>query len=549
MNNKWKIWLPVFFGLAIALGIVIGNYMSKNSFNNNNKDGFMPSFFSKSSKIQTILDLIDAEYVEDVNIDSINEAIIPKILETLDPHSVYISAADMDMMNEDLEGTFSGIGVQFNIQQDTIMVISVIPGGPSDKLGLLPGDRIVKVDDSLFVGKTITNERVMKKLRGEKGSKVKLSIKRNKSNKLLTYTVKRGDVPVKSVDVAYMATPKVGYIKVSSFGAQTYEEFDKALKNLKKQGAQKFIVDLRGNPGGYMEAAINMINEFLKKGSLIVYTEGKSYPRKDANADGKGSCLNNDLVVLIDEWSASASEIFAGAMQDNDRAVIIGRRSFGKGLVQQQIPFSDGSAVRLTIAKYFTPSGRCIQKPYKKGDLASYEKDIMNRYLHGEFSHRDSIKIADSLKFKTRIMGRTVYGGGGIMADIFIPKDTDNYTTYYNKVINEGIVYDFAFKYTDSNRALLKKYKKWQDLLKYLQRQPMLNDFANYAEGKRKIRKHIPEIVKSGPLIEQMLYGYIARDLIGDDAFYPIINSDDDCLKAALKELNKHSIKLSPLRN
>jgi len=542
MNKKWKIWLPVFFGMAIAIGIIVGNLIAKKAFTGNGK-GMNSSYFSKTSKLETILGLIDADYVEDVNVDSLSEDLIPKLLANLDPHSVYIPASDMEMANEDLDGSFSGIGVQFNIQTDTVMVISVIHGGPSDKLGILPGDRIVSVNDSVFVGKKMTNERVMKKLRGKKGSKVKLGIKRRSSAKILTYVVTRGDVPVRSVDSYYMLTPQIGYIKVSNFGAQTYQEFIGAIKKLHKSGAQKFVVDLRGNPGGYMDAATSMVNEFLKKGNLIVYTKGKSYPRKDIYANGNGTCQKADLVVLIDEWSASASEIFAGAMQDNDRAIIIGRRSFGKGLVQQQIPFNDGSAVRLTVARYYTPSGRCIQKPYKKGDMMSYEKDIMNRYIHGEFSNKDSIKISKGLKYKT-VGGRLVYGGGGIMADIFIPKDTSCYTPYFNKVVDAGYLYEFAFQYADGHRAKLKQYKNWQSLFSYLEKQPMLVDFAEFAEKKKGVKKNIRQILKSAPLIEQMIYSYVAKDAAGDEAYYPIVNSEDDCLKEAIKQL-KHKVNLT----
>lgn len=543
MNNKWKIWMPLFFGVAIAFGILIGNFIARRSLVAGDGQGGGNNLFSKTSKLQTILELIDAEYVEDVKLDSITEALIPKVLESLDPHSVYIPAKDMELMGEDLEGSFSGIGVQFNIQQDTVMVISVIPGGPSDKLGILAGDRIISVDDSSFVGKKLTNERVMRKLRGEKGSKVKLGIKRKSAAKLLSYEVTRGDVPVKTVDISYMLNAQIGYIKISSFGAQTYNEFMTAIAKLNKQGAKQYVIDLRGNPGGYLDAAVSMVNEFLKKGQLIVFTEGKAYARKDALADGTGTCQAKELVVLIDEWSASASEIFSGAMQDNDRAVIIGRRSFGKGLVQQQIPFNDGSAVRLTVAKYFTPSGRCIQKPYVKGDAASYEKDILNRYVHGEFNSKDSIKSTKAKKFKT-LFGRTVYDGGGITADIFIPRDTLSYTTYFNHVANEGYIYDFAFQFADSHRAELKKFKKWQDLMTYLHRQPLLMDFVDYAERKKGYKRNVPQIVKSSFLIEQMLYSYVARNALGDEAYYPILNSDDPCVKAAIKQLTKHQVKL-----
>ena len=493
------------------------------------------SFFSGNSKIQTVLDLIDAEYIEDVDIDSITEAMMPKILANLDPHSVYIPAKDLQMVNEDLEGSFSGIGVQFNIQQDTVMVVSVINGGPSEKMGVLAGDRIVAVDDSLFVGDSITNEQVIKKLRGEKGSVVKLGIKRRTAKKILYFTIKRDDVPVKSVDVSYMLTPEIGYIKVSNFGTQTYDEFLTAIAKLTHAGANKFVVDLRGNPGGFLDAAIAMINEFLKKGSLIVYTEGKSYPRKEAYADGYGSCKQKPIVILIDEWSASASEIFAGAIQDNDRGLVIGRRSFGKGLVQQQIPFNDGSAVRLTIARYYTPSGRSIQKPYKKGDATDYENDILNRYLHGEFSTKDSIKMVDSLKFKT-IGGRTVYGSGGVMPDIFVPKDTIGFTPYYNRVINEGLLYDFSLQYVDANRGQLKQFNKWQTLLIYLEKQAVLDKFVSFSH-KKGVYRNGRQISKSKLFLKKMLYAYIARGILGDEAFYPILNQDDACVREATKQL------------
>lgn len=536
MNNKYKLWLPLFLGLAVAIGIFIGNNMAKRA-NNQANTNLLRTFFSGNSKLQAVVDLIDAEYVDEVNVDSITEEMLPKILANLDPHSVYIPAKELKMANEDLEGSFSGIGVQFNIQNDTIMVVSVINGGPSEKLGVLAGDRIVTVDDSLFVGDSVTNERVVRKLRGEKGTKVKLGIKRRSTKKLIYFIVTRGDVPVKSVDVSYMLTPEIGYIKVSSFGAQTFDEFQTAIAKLNHNGANKFVVDLRGNPGGYLDAAISMVNEFLKKGSLIVYTEGKSYPKKEAFADGRGSCQTNELVVLIDEWSASASEIFAGAMQDNDRGLIIGRRSFGKGLVQQQIPFNDGSAVRLTIARYYTPSGRCIQKPYVRGKGEEYEMDIMNRYLHGEFSSKDSVKIDDSLKYKT-IGGRTVYGNGGIMPDIFVSRDTLGYTPYYNRVVNEGFIYEFAFQYVDSNRNQLLKLKTPQNVNNYLKKQALYHKFVAFSDKKGVKRKPL-QVKKSQAIIETLLYAFIARDLFGDDAFYPLFNKEDSCIKVAIKELSK----------
>lgn len=538
MKNKFKIWIPLFLGIAVAIGVIIGNFVVRASIpaEYNSQSNILKTIFS-TSKLQTVMNLIDADYVEEISTDSITEDIIPQILKHLDPHSVYIPAKDLVMVNEDLEGSFSGIGVQFNIQSDTIMIISVIHDGPSEKLGILAGDRIVYVNDTLFVGDSITNEKTMNKLRGKKGTTVKLGIKRKSSEEILDFVVTRGDVPVKSIDISYMLTKDIGYIKISNFGAKTYEEFLTALAKLRYSGANKYVIDLRGNPGGYLDAAINITNEFLERGDLIVYTEGKSYARKDAYADGTGSAKQAKTAVLIDEWSASASEIFAGAIQDNDRGTIIGRRSFGKGLVQQQIPLSDGSAIRLTVARYYTPSGRSIQKPYEKGNKHDYEQDILNRFLHGEFISKDSIKISDSLRFETK-NGRSVYGGGGIMADLFIPRDTLEYTPYFNKVFDLGCVYQYAFLYSDQNRQKLEQFKSWQEIYNYLQKEKVLNDFINYAE-REGVKKNSAQIIKSKKLLTKYLYAYISRDILGDNAFYPILNKEDDFVQTAIKTLNK----------
>jgi carboxyl-terminal processing protease len=441
------------------------------------------------------------------------------------------------MVNDDLEGSFYGIGVQFNIQNDTVMIVAVINGGPCEKLGILPGDRIVEVNDSSFVGKNITNETVLKKLRGKLNTHVKVGIKRNGVKDILKYDIVRDEIPVNSVDVSYMITPEIGYIKVSKFGATTYNEFLTALTSLKKKGCNKYIIDLRSNPGGYLEAATAMVNEFLPKNQLIVYTEGKAFRRQNEVADGTGTCQNAQIAVLIDEWSASASEIFAGAIQDNDRGIIIGRRSFGKGLVQNQINFPDSSAVRLTIARYFTPSGRCIQKPFERGNAEDYENDIMNRYLHGEFDQADSIKQNDSLQYKT-IGGRTVYGGGGIMPDIFVARDTSLNTAYYNKMINLGYVYQFSFAYADRNRKTLQQYKTWQDLTAYLQQQNLLDEMAAWAE-KKGVKRNPYSMEKSRPLFQNLLEAYICRDILGDNGFYPILNQNDLTVKRAVEELEK----------
>ena len=534
-SNKWKSLIPLLAAVMVVIGIVIGrltaSFSNISSFDTLNGE-------STSSKITSLLQLIDRYYVEDVNNDSITEDAINMILADLDPHSAYIPAKDLKSVNEDLDGSFSGIGVQFNIQSDTVMVVSVIHGGPSEKVGLQPGDRIVKVNDSAFVGKSINEDKVVHTLKGPKGTKVKLGIKRASSAKIMDYTIVRDDVPLKSVEATYRIAPGIGYIKIGSFGAKTYNEFITAIAKIKKQNAKKVIIDLRGNPGGYLNAACSMINEFLSKGDLIVYTEGKNYPREEEYADGNGSCQDMGVAVLIDEWSASASEIFAGAIQDNDRGIIIGRRSFGKGLVQQQYPFSDSSAVRLTIARYYTPSGRCIQKPYKKGDIYEYETEILQRFAHGEFNSRDSIKHDEKNKFKTK-KGRTVYGGGGITADIFVPRDTTGYTPYYNKVANAGLMYTYAFQYVDKHRNELKRFKDTNSLLNHLRRQSLLKDFTKFAETKG-VKLDIPQIVKSENLIEESIYAYIARNIDNTDVmFYQIINQDDKCVTSAVNYLKK----------
>lgn len=384
-------------------------------------------------------------------------------------------------------------------------------------------------------------DKVMKKLRGLKDSKVDLGIKRSSAKKLLNFTITRGDIPVNSVDVSFKINDKTGYMKISKFGRNTYNEFMNALAKLRKEGADRYIIDLRGNTGGYMDAAIKMVNEFLPKDQLIVYTEGKAFPRSEGNeaySDGTGAFQNNQMVVLMDEWSASASEIFAGAIQDNDRGTIVGRRSFGKGLVQQQIPFSDGSAIRLTIARYYTPSGRSIQKEYKMGDIEDYNQDLMNRFLHGEFDTKDSIKLNDSLSYETR-NGRIVYGGGGIMPDIFVPRDTIGITSYLNNVVNNGIIYQFALEYTNNHRQELSQFKDYGSLLKYLKREPLLDEFVTYAASKG-VKPRPVYINISRKIINNQLHAYIARNLLGDEAFYPILMLEDKTFLKAVDILDEN---------
>ena len=529
MNKKTFIWLPIIIAVAMVAGLYIGRYYHQASM-------IGPGFFSTHSKIESLLDIINSQYVDTVDSKQLVEDVMPKIIGELDPHSAYIPAKDLESVNEELEGSFGGIGVQFSILNDTITVVSVISGGPSEKVGILPGDRIIAVNDTSFVGKEITNEKVMGKLRGPKGSQVNLSIKRASSKTPLKFDVVRGDIPVNSVDVSFKINEKTGYLKISKFGRTTYDEFMNALAKLKKEGAEKYIIDLRGNTGGYMEAAINMVNEFLPKGQLIVYTEGKAFKREEAYSNGTGAFQKNQVIILMDEWSASASEIFAGAIQDNDRGLIVGRRSFGKGLVQQQIPFSDGSAIRLTIARYYTPSGRSIQKNYELGKNDDYSQDIMNRFLHGEFDSKDSIKLNTELRYKT-LNGRDVYGGGGIMPDIFVPRDTIGITSYFNNVVNTGLIYQFAFKYSDEHRETLEKYKNYQDILRYMQKQPLLNEFVAYA-ATHGVKPRPVYINISRHLITNQLYAYIARNILGDEAFYPILMTHDNTLLKAVEILN-----------
>lgn len=539
MKNKY----PIIASLALALGITLGvmlprenqasNSLNSNTEISNTQVSTFPMGSNNFNKLNYLLFLLKSMYVDSIKTEELTEKIIPLVLEELDPHSTYVPKDEVEMANDDLEGSFSGIGVQFNIQNDTIMVVDVISGGPSEKVGILPGDRIIEVNDSSFVGKDINNNKVLKTLRGKKDTKVNVGIKRSSSKETLYFTITRGDIPVNSVDIAYPITPKIGYIKVSRFGANTYNEFVTELTKLKKMGCEEFMIDLRYNSGGYLHAAIKMINEFLERGELIVYTEGRSYPREDAIANGKGMFKDIKVCVLINEWSASASEIFAGAIQDQDRGVIIGRRSFGKGLVQQQMPLLDGSEVRLTIAHYYTPSGRSIQKPYEGGNLEEYEKDILNRYEHGEFFSSDSIVASDSIKYYTK-NGRVVYGGGGIMPDYFVPQDTTSHTPYYTEAQNKGYIYSFAFQYSDKNRSTLKKFKEYNQLCEYLDKENINLQFYKFAESKG-LTSETAGQTECADEINNILKAYICRNIIGDKAFYPILNSRDETIIKALE--------------
>jgi carboxyl-terminal processing protease len=495
-------------------------------------------FQQPDSKIDQLLELMNQAYVDPIDVDSITDDVMMELVKRLDPHSAYIPKEDLEMVNSELSASFSGIGVQFSIQNDTIQVVSVISGGPSEGIGVLAGDKIVSVNDSVFTGKTVTNERVMHALRGPKDTQVTIGVVRSGTPEVLSFTITRGEIPVHSVDAKFIIEEKgqkMGFVRVNRFGENTYNEFIAALASLKGQGATSYIVDLRENSGGYMDQAIKMANEFLSKGDLIVYSEGRAYPRFDAKANGSGRFQRDSLVVLIDNFSASASEIFAGAMQDNDRATIIGRRSFGKGLVQQQIPFADGSAIRLTVARYYTPSGRCIQKPYKLGEQEDYAQDLIDRYESGEFFSADSVHFADSTVYYTK-QGRKVMGGGGIMPDVFVGRDTTLYTPYFNIVSNRAYTYQFAYQYTNKHRAELSKYSDWQSLEKHLLKANWVPEFVAFAKEKG-VELNEKQLAISRPLLVRIVNAYIVRNILNDEGFYPLFERDDDITKKAIEVL------------
>lgn len=528
-----KYILPTITIATLLLGFLVGNAVS----NKANAQRFYIQngqiYAEPNSKVDQLIQLLDNVYVEPLNLDSITNEVMNEFVQKLDPHSAYIPKEDLEMVNSELSGSFSGIGVQFNIQQDTVHIVSVISGGPSESIGVLAGDKIIEVNDTNFVGKHINNEKVMHTLRGPKGTDVTIGVLRAGTEEPLRYTITRGDIPVHSVDAKFIINDNIGFIRVNKFGESTYDEFISALAELRTKGAQKYIIDLRENSGGFMDQAIKMANEFLERGEGIVYAEGRAYPRYEAKANGAGRFKEVPLTVLIDNFSASASEIFAGAMQDNDRATIVGRRSFGKGLVQQQIPFSDGSAVRLTVARYYTPSGRCIQKPYKMGEQEDYQKDLLERFEHGEFYSADSIHVSDSTIYRTK-SGRIVHGGGGIMPDIFVGRDTTLNTPYYNRLVNLAYTYQFAYRYTDAHRKELSKYKDWQTLEKHLKQAQWMPELITFAKEKG-IEPNNEQLSKSRPLIERLVNAYIVRNILGDDGFFPLFERDDEITKQAVE--------------
>lgn len=525
-KNYGYILLPLFLSLGIIGGLFIGRYSSEQRMS------------PGEEKLRTVLGMIQEQYVDPIDIDSLINESIPDLLASLDPHSAYIPAESLTIANDDLEGSFGGIGVAFQVLNDTVTVVEVITGGPAEKVGILPGDLILEANGKKLTGEKITSDEVFKTLRGKEGTKVKTLVKRRSSKTPLTFDIVRGEIPSNSVDAAYMLTDDTGYVKVSKFARTTYSEFYTALTRLQKEGAEKYIVDLRGNSGGFMDQAIYMANEFLPAGRGIVFTKGRIAENQTvATSDGTGQFQNVPLTVITNEFSASASEIFAGAIQDNDRGLVIGRRTFGKGLVQNQLSLPDSSAVRLTVARYYTPSGRCIQKEYKRGKDGKYEMDIADRYTHGEFYSRDSIKLDKSKLFRT-VNGREVYGGGGIMPDVFVPEDTTGYTSYYLEAVNKGLINTFAQYMADSYRPMMKD-KSVESMMRILPRDnTLLQNFVSYAASKG-LPARWYYINQSRGLLLNQIKGVIARDLVGYEGLIKILNQEDKTVSEALRLLEQ----------
>ena len=526
-KNKSNRFMPLWLALSVVVGIFIGTFFA-NRFSGNR----LSIINSGSNKLNDLLHIVDDQYVDTVNVNDLVEKAMPTILSELDPHSVYISQKDVQQANDDLKGSFFGVGVEFTIRKDTIHVQNVISNGPSERAGLLAGDKIVEIDGEEFVGKKVTNEETMHRLKGDKDTKVVVGIIRGKEKKIRRYTITRGEIPMKSVTATYMLDGKTGYIKIKNFGDKTYPELLIALARLGQEGFENLVIDLRGNTGGYLGSAVQMANEFLSRGKLIVYTEGRRSQRQEYRSDGRGSYQSLPLVVLIDEGSASASEIFAGAIQDNDRGTIIGRRSFGKGLVQQPISLHDGSMIRLTIARYYSPSGRCIQKPYTSGADRSYEEDLLTRYQHGEFFNGDSIKH-EGPEYHTK-NGRVVYGGGGITPDIFVGEDTIDVTSYYKEASMSGLILQFAYEYVDDNRQKLSTYETKRDLLAYLKKLNTVELFAAYAE-KNGLKRRNLMIQKSHRLLERYINSRLIYNVLDEQAWTEYLNDDDPAIKETLQ--------------
>ena len=532
MNNKNNSrFMPLAMALCVVIGILIGTFYA-NHFSGNR----LSIINSSSNKLNNLLHIIDDQYVDTVNVNDLVEKAMPQILAELDPHSVYISAKDVQIANDDLRGSFSGVGIEFVIREDTLHVQQVVSNGPAERAGVIAGDKVVTVDGKPFTGKTLTNEEAMHRLKGPKDTKVKLGILRYGEKKLRQIVVTRGEIPTKSVTASYMLDDKTGYIRIKNFGENTYPELLIGLAKLSQENFQSLCIDLRGNTGGYLQSAVQIANEFLPKNRLIVYTQGRKSPRQEYRSDGRGSYQQIPLVILIDEASASASEILAGAIQDNDRGTIIGRRSFGKGLVQQPIAFADQSMIRLTIARYYSPSGRCIQKPYTSGGNKDYEEDIMTRYIHGEFFSQDSIKH-EGKEYHTK-NGRPVYGGGGITPDIFVAEDTTDVTSYYKQASMSGLIIMYAYNYTDENRQKLSKMESVEEMASYLKRQNIVDKFASYAD-KNGLRRRNLMIQRSHKLLERYIISRVIYNMMKEEAWIQYLNFDDPAIIATLKVMRE----------
>ena len=526
-NNKFRNYTPLIIAVSVVVGILIGSFYASHFRTNR-----LSITNSTNSKINDMLFAVEDRYVDTVDMNDLIEKSLPKILLELDPHSTYTSAKEVEAEMQELKGSFSGIGIIFSIIKDTARIIHVVDGGPSEDVGLMPGDRIVKVDGKPFVGKFLNDEYAMKALRGPNQSVIKMGILRSGQKEMRTYEVVRGPVPVRTIDTYAMLDKTTGYIKINSFGDKTYEELIVALAELRNKGSRNLIIDLRGNGGGYMEAAINIANEFLPKKRMIVYTEGRRSERAEYVSDGRGDYQGTPLVVLVDETSASASEIFAAAIQDNDRGTIMGRRTFGKGLVQEPIQFPDGSLLKLTIARYYSPSGRCLQKPYVKGDNKDYLNDIFVRYQKGELSSQDSIHLSGK-KYHT-YLGRTVFGGGGVMPDVFIPTDTTDVTSYFMEALASRRLAEFAYLYADQHRKELEKFSKWEDLVAYLKKHNIVDKFASYADQDGLKRRNLL-ISKSHSKLEHSLISNIVDYIFDSRSANLYLLKDDECISKALQ--------------
>ncbi len=526
-SQRTSRFVPIVIAVSIIIGIVLGTFFS-NRFSGNRLNIINTS----SNKLNDLLHIINDQYVDTVDISDIVEQAMPKILTELDPHCSYISAESAKTANDELRGSFSGIGVQFSIKNDTVYVSNVIKGGPAEKVGMMAGDRIVSIDDEAYVGKDVNNNETLHRLKGEQGSKVKLGVVRRGTEGKLTFNITRGDIPVKSIEATYMLTSDLGYVNINKFGETTYPELLFALAQLEQEDFKGLVIDLRGNTGGYLKSAIQMVNEFLPANKLIVYTQGRKEPRQDYMSDGRGSYKKLPLIVLTDEGTASAAEIFAGAIQDNDRGIVVGRRTFGKGLVQQPFEFYDGSLIHLTVSRYYTPSGRCIQKPYTNGEDKEYEYDIVNRYQHGEFFSEDSIRQTGQVY--TTSIGRKVYGGGGIMPDYFVAEDTTMFTTYYQEVASRGLINQFCFEFTDNNRPQYSGMTTADEILRQLRRDRVIQQFINYCD-QHGVKRRNNLILRSQPLLELVIHGSILYNYLDMEEYLKFINQSDRTIQRAIE--------------